>query len=173
MRTSGHLLLLLGLVFTPLNLPAQENNFGITAFYGDAVNVGLRVKVAPSFVFRPTVGLTNTKAKVALIGSHLTYRIGLDFLYSEDVAISTTRFQPYGGGGFSFWYDEQRFEGFPPARTILRRLSLLGILGASYWMDERFGFFGEVGLSIGDDPRLDGSYYQLTTISRLGLNLMF
>lgn len=152
---------------------ATGRPFGFSVSYGDGVNTGLRARVTPSLVLRPSVGITNSKSRFNLPGfdesSSLIFKLALDLLFANSVDESVHQFQPYYGMGISFDYNEFR----PAYPGVRRQLSYRGLVGGTYWMSDRFSFWGEVGLSIGDDPKLDGSYYQLTTVSRLGLNLIF
>ena len=175
MKTLGFLIFFAAVFMLPLSAMSQSSNFGVNVYYGDAVNFGMNVHVAPTITLRPELGLTNTSGSGSslLVSSHLTYAVGLDIVVLLDSSFAAKDLQPYVGGGAKYWYDEQRFEGPVPAKATLRRLSIEGFVGGVYWLGPHFGIFGEVGVSVGDDPNFDGSYYNFSTLTRIGLNLMF
>jgi len=164
---------LAAVLFLSGTLNSRERNVGITVFYGDLSSIGISRKVSPRVVLRPTFGFDNTKRKFAFETSHLNFVLSIDLLIHAADSSSVTTFRPYIGTGVSFFYDEMRFEVVPPSRSVSRRMNLRGLVGARHSLSEHFSFFGEAGFSLGDNPSLDGTNFNFSSLARLGLNLNF
>ncbi len=113
MKSLGLLVFSAALFTLPNSVMSQDSDFGVNVYYGDAVNIGMNVKVSPSITLRPAVGVTNTSWNNSslIIVSHLTTTVGLDLIFQLDSTIVSTKFHPFVGGGARYWYDEQRFFG--------------------------------------------------------------
>jgi hypothetical protein len=105
--------------------------------------------------------------------------LAIELLSAGAADVTNHPLHPYFGGGLRYSYTEYNtqyrsteiyLQGYS---QVTRFLSLEGFGGAAFWMSDRFSFFGEVGLSVGDDPSLDGRNFNLSSLSRLGLNFLF
>lgn len=159
-----------------------EASFGISVFYGDGFNVAAQFIPSPSLALRPSIGVNWSKQKnPSSFGQFSTKSVNLVIdILSEGAADRTSHMpHPYYGGGLQFSYSESKTE-FPPYQgyvqtsgNVTRFLALRGLVGADFWMSDRFAFFGELGLSVGDDPHLEARNFNLSTFSQLGLNFLF
>lgn len=163
------------LLLTPY---AQAGGIGLSAYYFDSYRIGFRAELNSTLVLRPTVGLISSQTEIEdRFGPDRTsksklYSLAVDLLFTSAHDHTLHPFELYIGGGPELRYQE--FDsGGAFGSDIMRHLSLHGLAGGAYWISERFSFFGEVGISIGDDPSFDGSNYTLRSLSRLGVNFLF
>jgi hypothetical protein len=166
----------------PAEPQQSHGGTGIFVLYGDGLNVGARFVSSPSLVVRPSIGVYWTKQKMpSSLGEYSSRSVNLaiEFLSAGVADPAPQSLHPYYGGGLRFSYGDSKTEypasvGYVSSSTIVTRfLALRGLVGCAFWMSDRFGFFGEVGLSVGDDPSLDGSNFNLSSFSRLGLTFVF
>ena len=159
-----------------------QGSTGIFVYFGDGLNVGARFSPSSALVLRPSIGVNWTKEKMPeSLGQYSAKSVNLaiEILSSGAADLTPHLPHPYYGGGLRFSYSEFKteyppYQGFVPSSGMVSRfLALRGFGGASFWMNDRFSFFGEVGFSVGDDPSLDGRNFNFSTFSQLGMNFVF
>jgi hypothetical protein len=190
--------ILIALLFT-MNAIAQTNDStqqapkrstGISIAYGSTTDIALRTKISKKIFLRPIIGIDRSSSNNASKTSNYSYDIyaltlefGLEMLHYFSIGEVPNDLRTYFGYGPKLYYQEQQVEynssNSYKYLTVERGYGCSAFFGTEYWFGDKFGTFGELGLSYKHTSGLlestgyDKKTNDFSTFVKFGINFIF